>query len=227
MKKILPMMSLIPLLACSTVAMADDYAFDYKTYARPANMIQKVYSTDDPACGQIEERHFSSVVGAEGTQEAVRRIRYDALGTVCQNRVFNYLNTERKRVMVSKENWNLSGSRLNSIDTPESPVVRLTARMRKGQTFGSAAAVIRSTLDQQLPQGAIVETSAALGLEDVSVPYGSYTACLKVHTVRNSVAFSNFNRMAWYCQGVGEVKRIDTFSDGSAKIQLLTGAVVN
>ena len=203
--------------------------YDYHDYGMENNISKKIFSTDSQACGQTEVRNYSFTQNGDDTHVAVQRVRHagDELSEVCQNRTFNYINGQTERKLVSKENWNAAGTILRSTDTPETPMVHRHSSMIKGQVFGTASAISRTIDGLTEAAGAILQTNVVLGVEDVVVPFGSYSACLKIHTKRNSSQFSNFNRVSWICNGVGEVKRINVFFDGTSKTWLLQNMLTN
>jgi len=78
----------------------------------------------------------------------------------------------------------------------------LTSTMQPGSSFGFAAlATSNLTL-------AIIQKNTLLGVESVSVPFGNYDNCLKMHTQITSVMMNDIEQVSWICQGVGEVKKI-------------------
>ncbi len=78
----------------------------------------------------------------------------------------------------------------------------LTSTMQPGSSFGFAA-IATSNLTL-----AIIQKNTLLGIESVSVPFGNYDNCLKMHTQITSVMMNDIEQVSWICQGVGEVKKI-------------------
>ena len=62
--------------------------------------------------------------------------------------------------------------------------------------------------------GAETNMYSILGIEDVTVPAGTFLNCTKVYTVTQ-----NYKNMAWYAEGVGMVKRIGV--DGLMELKTL------
>ncbi len=62
-----------------------------------------------------------------------------------------------------------------------------------------------------------VEKKEVLGLEDVTVPAGTYTDCLKVHRVF-AMSTNLISRIEWICPNMGLVKRIQ---NGSRMMELI------
>lgn len=81
-----------------------------------------------------------------------------------------------------------------------------TENMEIGKTFGSASLLTSDTNGDS----AVIQTTALLGVEDITVPMGSYTGCLKIMRDRNSERLgSNHKRIGWYCAGQGLVKQVE------------------
>ena len=98
---------------------------------------------------------------------------------------------------------------LVSTKIPVDPIVVATSTMPEGGTIANGTR-INSTPAGGSPAylGTLVDARVAVELEDVSVPAGNFTGCLKISLIRQSVGFGAFQRVAWTCPGVGEVKRI-------------------
>jgi hypothetical protein len=97
------------------------------------------------------------------------------------------------------------------ISTLETPIVTRARAMTIGHPWVSASKVIESDLisgDEWTT--AAVDTRTLIGVEDVTVPAGTYTNCLKILIQRNAAAFGNdFQRVSWHCPNhIGIVKEI-------------------
>ena len=73
--------------------------------------------------------------------------------------------------------------------------------MEVGKSFGFA---ITSTSNPAL---GIVQKNTLIGVEDVAVTFGNFTACLKIHSDIKTTIGDNVDQVSWYCQNIGEVKR--------------------
>ena len=181
----------------------DSDSIDYRDYS--STLTNKTYSVvmSDP-CVTRESRNFTR----SGTDVTINRIRSGPEGT-CQNKTFHYIADADSRRLASKDNNNRSGVRVNSVDIPSTPIVILTSNMTIGNPVGSAGLMRRDYGGGEVElSGAFVDTATVLGKESVTVPYGTLENCIKVHRLRTSPTQGNFNRMSWYCEGLGEVKRI-------------------
>lgn len=86
------------------------------------------------------------------------------------------------------------------------PATSLTSTMTPGIAWGSGAVMhiteqYVSDYDQYY-----VEKKEVLGLEDVTVPAGTYTDCLKIHRI--FIMGNHISRIEWFCPNIGLVKRI-------------------
>lgn len=116
-----------------------------------------------------------------------------------------YLATSTEFLWLSIDAYDADGTAVTSSRVFIDPIVRRTASMALGNTWGSATDVENFSS----PAGHVVETNTLLGLEDVTVPYGHFAGCLKIHTSRAGTGAS-LSRISWYCDGVGEAKRIQS-----------------
>ena len=97
------------------------------------------------------------------------------------------------------------------------PATSFTSSMTPGIAWGSGAVMhitepYVSDWDQYY-----VEKKEVLGLEDVTVPAGTYTDCLKVHRVF-AMSTNHISRIEWICPNIGLVKRIQ---GGSRMMELI------
>ena len=211
----------ITYLAKKVAELIQPATYDYRDYSHTAT--SKTFKLTGNFCGDTETRTFSRNVVGENTEVKMSRIR-TSLGITCHNKNFNYLNTATERQLLDKENNNFSGV-LKSTDTLRGPVVLRTSTMEMGNDFGTASKIIRTPVGGTgYLNDLMVNTTTLLGVEDITVPTGSYTACLKIHTLRTSATFGRFNRVQWFCPGVGEVKRMQSEALGEAgyRIWVLT-----
>jgi len=181
--------------------------YDYRDYQSAAN--SKTFATTGlGACGDTEVRTFTRTPNGDNTDIAMLRIRTSG-GAICQELGFQYLATPTEYQMLSKTYYDGSGGLVVvSTDNYDDTITRLRADMRMGMAFGSESSVTNKSIgNPDIDAGGFIETSTIVGTEDVTVPAGSYTACLKIHTLRTSNTTGAFNRMSWLCPGVGEVKR--------------------
>jgi hypothetical protein len=99
------------------------------------------------------------------------------------------------------------------------PIPVSTNAMIPGVAWGNGAVMSQMSYpDQmQLPDNFYVDKNEVLGVENVSVPAGNFTGCLKIHRLR-SVSGAPYIRIDWICPDMGLVKRIQ---GGSRMMELI------
>lgn len=184
-------------------ALPGSQIYDYSAYSGSAT--SKTFAvTGTISCGDTEIRSFSRVDNLNGTTTVTMTRDRQSSSVTCQHKTFEFLNSVTQKTLLSKANNNTSGVAQNT-DTFNEGLLNLTSTMRVGVPFGSHSSI---TNDVNGEAGGVIETVTLLGVEDVVVPLGSYTGCLKIHVVRTSNNNGMFNRLSWRCPGVGEVKRV-------------------
>ncbi len=185
--------------------------YDYHMYVAAANVTSKTFnlSPDGSFCSSTSQETDTIVqtpAGANTTVEITQKWQ-DSNG-LCRWRKEFYLNTPTQQQILSAENYDTSGALTNTLNI-DTPMVLGTSAMVKGAMFGGAS-VVKITNPGQAPVyfGAFIENRAALGIEDVTVPAGSFTGCLKIMVNRQSGGFGAYRNITWTCPGVGVVKRI-------------------
>lgn len=195
-------------VASQVATISTPAVYDYKDYSTKVS--SKTFSMQSaPAaasCGDTETRTFTRIVNGDVTNVQVNRIRTIA-GSVCQNKNFNYVLTPESRKLVSKDNNSLGGN-LKSTDFLGKPFTVRTSSMVEGKSFGGATGIKNQIVGgSPILVSAFVNTTTVERVQSVTVPAGTFTGCLKIHTVRTSGGFGAFNRYSWHCPGFGEVKR--------------------
>ena len=194
-------------VAAQVATIPTHVTYDYKNYTTTVS--SKTFRLQIPlssSCGDTETRTFTRVVNGDVTNLKINRIRTLA-GSICQNKNFNYVLTPTTRKLVSKEN-NSFGGNLKSTDILGIPFTVATSTMVEGKSFGGATGIKNQPVGGvPVLISAFVNTVTVEGDQTVKVPAGTFTGCIKVHTVRNSGVLGTFNRYSWYCPGLGEVKR--------------------
>lgn len=181
--------------------------YDYSAYLSANTITTKTFATTG-LCGDVEVRTITRTPVGMDTQVDIHRFRTSS-GTPCQEHGHQFLATATEFKLQNKFYYDGTGSSvLVSTDNFAEPIVRRNATMNLGIAFGSSSSYTNT------PAGGggsttsgIVEVNTVLGVEDVTVPLDTYMACLKIHTLRTSPTDGAFNRISWFCPGVGEVKR--------------------
>ena len=180
-------------------------SYDYKNFSFAGSSKTFKLQGDFGSCNESEIRTFTRTTVGDVTSLAVNRVRTSA-GNVCRNWTFNYELTTAAKKLVSKDNNNILDGTVVSTDLLSKPFTVAKSSMVEGNSFGGATGLTNAVLyPGQI--SVFVNTVTVEGIQDVTVPAGTFTGCLKIHTVRNSVVLGNFNRYSWHCPGIGEVKR--------------------
>jgi len=205
--------------------------YDYHMYTAAANVTSKTFnlSPDGSFCPSTSQETDAIIQTPDGanTKVEITQKWQDSNG-LCRWRKEFYLNTPTQQQILSAENYDTNGVLTNTLNI-DTPMVLGTSAMVKGAMFGGAS-VVKITNPGQAPVyfGAFIENRAALGIEDVTVPAGSFTGCLKIMVNRQSGGFGAYRNITWTCPGVGVVKRIQHNPDvPSDRIWVLNSYTTN
>lgn len=119
-------------------------------------------------------------------------------GAVQQRHILRFLQTDTDYFWHWDETYDAEGNLLRT-DTFDPPLSIRQSAMPKGALQGYGAIRLMS------PDGiefGTTRTNVALGLDNVEVPYGAFSDCLRMFEEHNGVS-----RISWYCPDVGLTKR--------------------
>lgn len=201
--------------------------YDYRHYAPAANVTNKTFALTGSFCGNTETRTYVHTSVAGGTAVDMTR-SWTTGGVSCHLRTFHNLATDKAYLLLGSDQFNPSNGELMNSYTLDNPIVERTSAMLPGGSYASIATINVVTPGQpDAANGLFTENLITLGTENVTVPAGTYTACLKMYSKRNSSGFGAYDRFAWYCAGVGEVKIQQYGTDGTTRVWELTGVTTN
>lgn len=193
--------------AAAIAAISVDQGYDYRNYSADPAITSKVFNLKNASGScDTETRNFKRNTVGDTTTITRERIRTlgGPSGSPCQYVIHTMISNSTGYYLVSEESYNSNGTILNNTTTLDTPVIQRGIDMHMGKTTADAST---STSTSGNPvNGALVESTTVLGIESVTVPYGSYNDCLKVLTVRESNSMNTFSRISWFCPGVGFVK---------------------
>lgn len=194
----------ITTLSDKVSGMSAPVTYDYKNYS--GQVISKTFQLqgDFGSCNETETRTYTRTVVGDATNLAVNRTRTSA-GNMCHDMTFNYVLTSESKKLVSKDNNDMAGNVVSTY-LLSAPFTVAKSSMVEGKSFGGATG-LRNDVAYPGLLGGFVNTVTVEGLQDVTVPAGTFTGCLKIHTVRHSNGIGAFDRYSWHCPGIGEVKR--------------------
>jgi len=129
--------------------------------------------------------------------------------------VYTFMPTETDLLMASEEAYDGDGTLLHSSDY-QPPLSIRQSSMPLGALQGSAAVRLRTPAGSpDIFEQGTTRWNVALGLDDVSVPYGELAGCLRLLEQHNSTL-----RMIWFYPGIGPVQRVQS---DNGPIWTLTG----
>jgi len=197
--------------------------YDYRNYEVAANVTRTYHSQGAGICGTTEVQGITRTPQADGsTQVSQARTRLTAANTICEYNVFDFRATSDGLYLAGRTGFNPANtSEVVNTNVLDSLLPQRTTAMRIGATFGSAAGMTSFAY----PAGATTLSTASqvntlLAVEEVTVPAGTFSSCLKISEIRNSFAIGNFSEVSWYCQGVGLAKRVFASPTGSPGFKL-------
>jgi hypothetical protein len=184
--------------------------YDYRDFGRDA-VSSKTYALTGFG-NQIEEvREWSSTVVGDNTEVLMVQRRFDAFGTQTLYTEYDFLNTPTSKYLSERRRYNPATEVLTFTLTYDSALLYETSTMREGATFAAnGTGMIRDYVDPNQTDltGLLVEERTAVGVEDVTTTYGSFSKCLKISQNRKSDLDGEYMRIDWRCPGLGLVKRV-------------------
>ncbi len=180
-------------------------SYDYRDYMSTAS--EKVFAyfqSGYPDC-DTETRSYQRTVNGSNTEIEMTRVwSGSGMGTCNQQQVSYFLATPQYYMQTGYDSYDsnnvyTSNTRL----TPGS--VYASSNMKIGIMYSVDLEKYRTPdMSSEEYQGPEIADIVLIGIEDVTVAYGSFSNCLKI---RRSI--STYVQLHWRCPGVGLVKRID------------------
>ncbi len=200
-------------LADRIAAIPASLVYDYRNFGRDPAITQKTFAVTGVGCGggmAVTEVHAWTAGPAAG-QVTLTRTRNDGTADCLKdNFVFNTGGPQM--LLLRRERVNLAMGTVFQTRTMNPPMVVRTATMGRGLVTSSAGAIDIDGASGQATGDGYVNTFAAVGLEDLNLTVNGnaviYTGCLRLHEVRTSSKMGVFDRISWYCPGVGLAKRV-------------------
>lgn len=165
-----------------------------KTFNRyeGGSVYTEVWSFDRSIAGQVTRTEITSIPGSDPI-EYVR----------CMINIF--------QPTALAFNWIQNNACDPYYDPPLTLVIReydplvptLTSAMIPGVAWGSGSVMTETPGSERY----YVDKNEVLGIENISVPAGNFTGCLKLHRLRY-VGSGSYARIDWICPNMGLVKRV-------------------
>lgn len=185
--------------------------YDYRDYTAPT-VLQRVYEATP--LGGPSYAVTESVTPMPELGELLIEQKRSAEGVTMSHYVYHYHLTDTDYLWDWQERRDPESGALIFADSYDPPLSIRQSVMPEGVNRGGAAVVSRSP--DNLKFG-ITRVNSALGLDEVEVPYGVFSDCLRMFEESNGI-----HRVSWYCPEVGLTKRI--FGDpANQEVWELTG----
>ncbi len=182
--------------------------YDYRNYAADSTITSKTFAITGISTCDTEVRNFAHVTVGSDSTTTMTRVRTQS-SAPCQYAVFKFLSTPTGNFMLSEDVYTNDGGSLTRSVTLDTPALLQSSNMRNGITIADAATT--TITGGSKPTGTYVERTTVVGVESITVPYGTLNNCLKVHSSRETsegFGSGDLSRISWLCPGIGMAKRI-------------------
>lgn len=186
--------------------------YNYRDYSSSA--VSKVFAVSGSAVNgsvlgnliyDTEVRHYDRSIPGQTSYSRDRK-QGGENGVGVNYSVITLDTTGNELLLTKLERFNNAGTVLKETRTMTPGVTFRTENMEIGKGFGSYSSLNSS----KAGDSSVIQSVTLLGLEDVTVPAGSYAACLKILRHRNSSRLGGiYDRINWFCpNGVGLAKQV-------------------
>jgi len=194
---------------------ASDKVYDYHDYGAP-NVISRTYDwydTKQNTCTR-EKHDIRRENNDDGTKSIfTTRTRYNKdTEFICQIREMGHLATANDYQYLGYNDRNRDTGVITGTLLFKSPFITRTSQMKIGHSWSHGSG---ATYTSQPAAFHVIRTTTFVGVEDVKVPAGTFTGCLKSHTRILTLWGYPRDIVKWRCADVGLVKSIVVFNDGS------------
>lgn len=139
-------------------------------------------------------------------------IATDAGGNITRHTDSTFASTAESFNLLQSRRYDPASSSLIDTTVYTPPVAKLTSAMVPGIAWSPAGTISSTSSGESY----YTEKSEVIAIEDVTVPAGAFSSCLKIHRT-SQYGLSLYSRMDWVCPDMGVVKRIN---NGSVLIEL-------
>jgi len=182
--------------------------YDYKDYFIPDNVIQKVFDVNTDGCGDVETRTYTRTSVAGGTEISQRRVKIeDETGENCSTADYTFLATPSQFLRTGLITYDVLNQVLTIRREREyTNAILRTNNMERGKKILNVvdrSDIIPSDDPNEVIESITTYQTEIVGIEDVTVPAGTYSECIKSEYKWGA----NANiYMLWFCKDVGLVK---------------------
>jgi len=199
----------------NTVNQMAPTTYDFHNFGRASNLTSVTFEISGSGMAasgcNTETRTFQRTPLGNGvTNVDIMRTRTQSGGAVCHYNVLHYQSRADGFYWMGRDVYDNLQNFVSS-NVINGGLIERGSNMEIGKSFGGASSTSIDTTNTNTTS-TVVSNLVLLGLEDVSVPAGDYTGCLKIsrNIVSGDSSFGSNQSVAWYCSGVGLTKRIDS-----------------
>ena len=176
-------------------------AYDYHDYTNENIEVKTFRRFQDGAYYDFEWSFDRSNAGKIIRTEIIT----DYFGNITRYSTTTLVPTKESFTMVQQQRFDISEMPPVLFETLDysPPVIKRTDAMIPGIAWGEAGHIFSTQTGEQF----YTDKLEILAVEDVSVPAGDFSDCLKIHSVAQ-YATAPYTRMDWFCPEIGLVKRI-------------------
>ena len=190
----------------------DDESYNYRDYSSNAS-VKTFKATGSAVDGSVpggliydtEVRTYDRSIPGIVSYSRDRKVG-GAGGVGVNYSVITMDKSGEELLLIKLERYSNNGLTLKETRTMTPGVVFRTENMEVGKTFGSYSSLDSS----KAGLSSVIQSVTLLGVEDVTVPAGSFTDCIKLIRHRNSERLGGeYDRINWFCpNNVGLVKSV-------------------
>lgn len=206
--------------------------YNYKDYLADSNITSRTYQYYFPTSATCnrEIQEISRIDNGDGTKTVIMKRTRDNQYTafICSIRIFNYLATADAFQFLGIQNLDRNdGTTILGTVTYNPPFPLRKSQMKVGDSWSHAPDATVTDIPYPVPVTHVLRNTTFEGIEDVTVPAGSYTGCIKMYTRKLAIELlePSFDDIKWYCSGIGLVKRTIVFNDGQRSLQIKLSGV--
>lgn len=192
--------------------------YDYRDYVPATSITSKVFSVSGGnMCENTETKTYQRTLDGSNTNTDVTIIRTNSnTAAFCRRFTHHFVETPTAYEHTGLESQSEDGT-VESVVTHEPALTRLTSSMSQNQLFSFHAEYTDTYIPyNDITTGLKIESFQIVGVEDVTVPAGTFNNCIKLNIVLNGTVPRQ--RITWRCPGIGMVKRVQTNNNSGYKI---------
>ncbi len=218
-------------------AMPGAVQYDLSDYRADGSMTNKIFSSKQTRRGSDPETP-NAIYTVSSCDQMIVSIsdpttkifvgKNSSTGDPCWEERYLYQTIEGKKLYLGLDSYGVdsfTGQLWKSFSARHQNPIEETSVINPSQAWGNSGVLVSQRFD---PTGALLETYDSveintytfMGVEDVTVPAGTFNNCIKLHRDK-AVPGRREMRVRWQCPGVGTVKYLRTRVSGSSTVREL------